>query len=212
MIEFTRKLYQTNMNNIFACAISADRSDQLKKMQELIDAKSPSSEIKSKLQKEQKYYQDIASGINNCDTNNQSTTPGDSMSWRLARSVTGEYCRYSHYLDYIDANMRQNYSQAVEQDKKLVSENPDFQSTLESVWQDMGVRQMALQDETNRAEKTLPKALTAYREMQRTYGVHILLVMILDDYMTLRNNLDLYLSNISQLFEKAHNAQDANKR
>ncbi len=76
----------------------------------------------------------------------------------------------------------------------------------------MGARQIALQDELARAEKTLPKALTAYREMQRTYGVHILLVMILDDYMTLRNNLDLYLSNISQLFEKAHNAQDANKR
>ena len=51
MIEFGRKLYQANMNNIFACAISADRSDQLRKMQELIDAKSPSSEIKSKLQK-----------------------------------------------------------------------------------------------------------------------------------------------------------------
>ena len=71
---------------------------------------------------------------------------------------------------------------------------------------------MALRDELVRAETTLPKALIAYREMQRTYGVHILLVMILDDYMTLRNNLDLYLSNISQLFEKANNAQDANKR
>lgn len=76
----------------------------------------------------------------------------------------------------------------------------------------MGTRQMAIQNEITRAESTLPKALTTYREMQRTYGVHILLVMILDDYMTLRNNLDLYLANISQLFEKAHNAQDANKR
>ena len=76
----------------------------------------------------------------------------------------------------------------------------------------MGARQMALRDELVRAETTLPKALTTYREMQRTYGVHILLVMIMDDYMTLRNNLDLYLSNISQLFEKANNAQDANKR
>ena len=133
MIEFGRKLYQANMNNIFACAISADRSDQLRKMQELIDAKSPSSEIKSKLQKEQKYYQEISSGINNCDTNNQSATPQDSMPWRLARSVTGEYCRYSHYLDYFDANMQKNYSQAVEQDKKLVAENPGVTSTLESV-------------------------------------------------------------------------------
>lgn len=88
MIEFTRKLYQRNMNTIFACAISADRSDQLAQIQNLIGKESASSEIRSKLEKEQKYYKDIASGINNCDTNNQSAAPGDSMSWRLARSVT----------------------------------------------------------------------------------------------------------------------------
>lgn len=73
-------------------------------------------------------------------------------------------------------------------------------------------RQNSIQNEMTRAENTLPKALMAYREMQRTYSVHILLVMITDDYLTLRSNLDLYLSNISQLFEKAHNAQDANQR
>lgn len=77
---------------------------------------------------------------------------------------------------------------------------------------DMETKNTAMDSERLRAEDTLPRALKAFREMKRTYMPHILLTLIYDDYLELRNNLDLYLSNVSQLFEKAHNAQDANKR
>ena len=52
----------------------------------------------------------------------------------------------------------------------------------------------------------------AFQEMDRTYVTHLLLVIIYDDYLKLRDNLDKYMSIVSQTFEKAYNAQDANKR
>lgn len=69
-----------------------------------------------------------------------------------------------------------------------------------------------IQSNVARAQSTLPKALVAYREMERTYGVHIMLVIIYDDYLTLRQNLSTYLNAVSQFFEKAENAQSANNQ
>lgn len=69
-----------------------------------------------------------------------------------------------------------------------------------------------LESERTRANSTVPKAIMAFQEMDRTYITHLLLVIIYDDYLKLRDNLNSYMSIISQTFEKAYNAQDANKR
>lgn len=69
-----------------------------------------------------------------------------------------------------------------------------------------------LESERSRAKSTVPKAIMAFQEMDRTYITHLLLVIIYDDYLKLRDNLNTYMSIISQTFEKAYNAQDANKR
>ncbi|MFZ2255703.1 MAG: hypothetical protein WAW59_02885 [Patescibacteria group bacterium] len=42
--------------------------------------------------------------------------------------------------------------------------------------------------------------------MQRTYAAHLLLTIVYDDYVRLRDNLNRYMTPVSQLFEKAYNA------
>jgi hypothetical protein len=69
-----------------------------------------------------------------------------------------------------------------------------------------------LASERARVDTILPKAIMAFQEMERTYIVHLLLVIIYDDYLKLRDNLNTYMSIVSQTFEKAYNAQDANQR
>ena len=70
----------------------------------------------------------------------------------------------------------------------------------------------ALDTEIARADATLPSALRALRDMERTYPAHLLLVIIYDDYIRLRYNLSIYMNASTQLYMKAYNAQDANKR
>ncbi len=56
------------------------------------------------------------------------------------------------------------------------------------------------------AYRTLPRAMLAYQEMSRTYAAHLMLVIVYDDYVRLRDNLSKYMNATSQLFEKAYNA------
>lgn len=47
--------------------------------------------------------------------------------------------------------------------------------------------------------------------MDQTYGAHILLMFIYDDYIRLRKSLSSYMNLSSQLYQKANNAQSTNK-
>jgi hypothetical protein len=67
-------------------------------------------------------------------------------------------------------------------------------------------RQAQLSNEIYRADSVLPRAIKGYKEMERTYTLHLLLVIVYDDFVRLRDNLHKYMSPVSQLFEKAYNA------
>ena len=70
----------------------------------------------------------------------------------------------------------------------------------------------ALETEIIRADTTLPRVLRAYKDMERSYAVHILLSIIYDDYIRLRKNLSTYMNASTQTYLKAYNAQDMNKK
>lgn len=76
----------------------------------------------------------------------------------------------------------------------------------------MSSRQLQIQRDIARAVTTLPKAIVAYREMERTYSIHLMLMIVYDDYLELRQNVNTYLNAVSQLFEKANNAQSGNNQ
>lgn len=130
----------------------------------------------------------------------------------LASSATTEYCSYRNYLDYLQENISTNYTEVLNIEKKIGNggasqSNP---TTLESAASAMTVRANQITNDIARANSTLPKALVAYREMERTYPLHIMFLIIYDDYLDLRQNTTTYLNAVSQLFEKANNAQSAN--
>ena len=70
----------------------------------------------------------------------------------------------------------------------------------------------SLQTEIARAETTLPRVLKAYKEMERSYSIHLMLLIIYDDYIRLRKNLATYMNASTQLYMKAYNAQDSNNK
>lgn len=109
--EVVRIQYRSNMNNIFSCAIIASRQDKLERLQIAIKDNSNATDIKRKLDNEQKRYESLMTTMN-C---NQAKTPNgtDKVVDRLASSAMVEYCKYTYYLDYLEANINNNYSEAL---------------------------------------------------------------------------------------------------
>ena len=66
--------------------------------------------------------------------------------------------------------------------------------------------QNTISNEIRKADLVLPQAIAGYKEMERTYATHLLLMILYDDYIRLRDNLAKYMNATSQLFEKAYNA------
>ena len=208
-VEIARIQYRTNMNRIFACAVISGRQEKISKILTILPQKK--SDITDKFKKEAKRYEKLMGNMN-CGLNNSQEWTYKTID-RIASSATIEYCNYIYYLDYLGANVESDFTKALEIESKIWDQSEWKKTkTTEEAAQVMRSRQSAIEKELIQAQDTLPKALVAYREMERTYAVHIILVMIFDDYIRLRDNLSNYLNAVSQLFEKAYNAQDKNAK
>lgn len=129
------------------------------------------------------------------------------------KSSMKEYCKYTYYLDYVDANLRENFDAISRLDTKIGDNNGSkAASTTNDAQKQIISRGKLIEEERNRANDVLPKAIVAFQEMDRTYVVHVMLTFIYDDYLKLRDQLNIYLTTIGQTFEKAFNAQDDNQR
>ena len=206
-VEIARIQYRANMDRIFSCAVIASRIEKTEKVQSLI-SDAGSSDIKDKLKKDIEKMKKLKAG--NCGENADGDTLTD-YGAAVSSSATVEYCSYRNYLDYLQSNIDANYTRVIELEKKIGTwDSRRNLNTLSSVAGDISNRQLQVQRDIARAASTLPKAILAYREMERTYSVHLMLMIIYDDYLELRQNVNTYLNAVSQLFEKANNAQSAN--
>lgn len=209
--EVSRKLYRKNMNAIFSCTVIATRKDKLEKLGSIIKGKSGASEIERSLEKEKKRYELLMTKMN-CNQN-MTSKGDDKIIDRLASSAMIEYCNYTYYLDYLDENIKSNFAQSLTIDANIGSQSgTNIATTTDQARSVFASYGNILESERSRANSTVPKAIMAFQEMDRTYITHLLLVIIYDDYLKLRDNLNTYMSIVSQTFEKAYNAQDANKR
>ncbi|MDD2694113.1 MAG: hypothetical protein PHY14_04235 [Candidatus Gracilibacteria bacterium] len=207
-VEIARNQYRSNMNKIFSCAVIASRIEKTQKVLEAVK-KVGESEISRKLEADIKKLG--AMKPTGCAANMGTETLND-YGLALASSATTEYCSYRNYLDYLQENINSNYTDVLNLEQKIGNngESQSNPSTIESAASDMNLRARQITDDIARANSTLPKALVAYREMERTYPLHIMFLIIYDDYLDLRQNTTTYLNAVSQLFEKANNAQSAN--
>lgn len=129
------------------------------------------------------------------------------------KSSMKEYCRYTYYLDYVDANLRENFNALSTTETKIGDGNTSVPAgNTNSAQNEITSRGRVIEDERKRANEVLPKAIVAFQEMDRTYVIHVMLTFLYDDYLKLRDQLNTYLTTIGQTFEKAFNAQDDNQR
>lgn len=211
-IEVAQRVYHARMDSLFDCAVIESRIgiiEWLKKAQAL----KWQSEIINKLTKELTILstQQKQCLPNEQEVVNTSTVPAvisRGVTMRMVNTATLQYCHYRKYLSYLDSNINQNIAGTLDEETRIgeVAE-PTTPENSEKMAAELISRQLQMREEISKADRSLPRAILAYQEMQRTYAAHLLLVIVYDDYVRLRDNLHRYMSPVSQLFKKAFNAQ-----
>lgn len=206
-VQVASELYKNTMNNLFACGVIEWRLKILDKLRAHFDENN--SEISQKLDRETKRLESLKSQVHCVGGDTKDTV----MMQQLVNSATRQYCHYRHYLSYLQDNLADNFTavQAIErsignwQNQAILNNTHAWQASYNSYVS-------TLNEEISRIDATLPRAISAYKEMERAYPAHILLTMIYDDYIRLRKNLSTYMNASTQLYMKAFNAQDTNNR
>jgi hypothetical protein len=207
-LEVARIGYRSNMNALFACAVISSRIEILTDLQELISKKinPKNSEILKDLEKKGKKLWETASVLK-CNPVKKTE-----MMIGLVNTATHQYCHYRHYLNYLDSNITANLRDTQEIERRIWLGSGTQIATNTNEWANISPRYPKdLAGEIVRADTTLPKAIKSLQEMDQTYGAHILLTLIYDDYIRLRKTLSAYMNQSSQLYQKAYNAQSTNK-
>jgi hypothetical protein len=213
-LELVRVRYWDSMNRVFGCAIIQSRENMIENLLLTIEKKFPAasqSEMKEKIKRETKKLQ-IQSEELNCTPSSGETSTAASK--RVINSAIHQYCHYESYLKYLRDNLDKNNAAMFELDASIKrDENTKFVPIKNSdTWvSEISRRNEAISSELLRANQVLPKAIETFREMERTYTIHLMLVIIYDDYIRLRDNLNTYFKAVSQLLEKTQNAQIPNK-
>jgi translation initiation factor 2 beta subunit (eIF-2beta)/eIF-5 len=215
LLEVARIHHREKMNKAFASAIIIARLEILSKLRKTLSSKlgSSFSEISNKLDREtEKLNQLLSTKWGKADTSEEE--------WNLARdrmiqTVLIEHCMYRYYLGYVRANIYAD-AQAITALEKSIRTDPEhsnvsYPQTISEFRQSVSSKTTAIDQEIVRSEVTLEKAVDAFKGMERTYAAHILLVIIYDDYVRLRQNLITYMNANTQFFEKSYNAQNVNQ-
>ncbi len=214
VVEVARNQYRAAMNNVFGCAVVDGRLQILDTLKKKIESQTQwrNSEINKKLDAEKDRLERQRDKLQ-CNTSRNKQIP---MSRQLVNSASRQYCHYRYWLAYVDENFQENKHKLDTLESTVGNQNPDTSKvhprTIEG-WRKSFIQQSnSLEKEINRADQTLPRAIQAFQDMQYSYPIHLMLVIIYDDFIRLRNNLSVYMNASSQLYQKAYNAQDKNER
>lgn len=207
-LEVARIGYRSNMNRLFACAVLTSRYKTIKELQDIVNKKikNKNSEILEKLKKESdKLIQEWKKL--NCKSEEKMEKIIE-----VVNTATLQYCHYRHYLGYLDSNITANLRDIQEIERRIGRWSGTQIAKTTEEWANISPRYPRdLANEITRADTTLPKAIRTFQEMDQTYGAHIMLTFVYDDYKKLRDLLSKYMNQSSQLYQKAYNAQSTNK-
>jgi len=209
-LEVAQIVYHSRMNTVFDCAIIEARKKIITWLKNTVHWQ---SEILEKIKQEERGLDQKSSQCIPAwwGWSSNTTPEGEDPSTRMINTATLQYCHYRQYLTYLESQLEENISQYNRIDSSI-GENPTVRVIKSSdIFQTNFLKkQEQIRNEIYAADRAIPRAVAAFKEMERTYAIHLILLVIYDDYVKLRDNLARYMNSTSQLFEKAYNAMSPN--
>ena len=125
----------------------------------------------------------------------------------LLDNATYEYCTYRQYLNYLENASKQSINEYYKVSQKDPNTSVSPLDNTELVAREMLKSTNNITSEIAHTKEVFPQAIVAFTEFEKTYASHILLELILQDYLDLRDSLKKLLNPIGQVIYKASNAQ-----
>lgn len=193
-------LYKKNMDWIYDCATWIVNYRALKTVQDILLKWNERlwARLKSKIdnrirQTEQQMTQNWKCKI----TSDKNDTI---IKKSVLNQTTYEYCRYTFYLEYL-----KEYSQSIVWLTPTLWELYEWIS-IKEVLEAERQRTYMVNTELNNVDKTFVYAFKAYSEYENNIIVHILLELLKEDFLVLREELHKTLNPINQVAYKIKNA------
>jgi RNAse (barnase) inhibitor barstar len=201
-IKQAKEQYRKNMDWIYDCATSLVNLRALKLVKNELTSKSPklSSRLNWKLDQQiNQVEQKINNNQNKCKITSEKND--NIIKKSVLKQTTYEYCRYSFYLEYL-----KEYNEIIKNLDPTFLSNWANSIPIASIIQIENQKKNEINQEINDIIKTYPIAFKAYSEYENNLVVHILLELLREDFIALREELHKTLNPINQVVYKIANA------
>ncbi len=208
-LEQWKKIYKTNMNNMYKCALLKIQITELRNVKKLINVdktwelgKNIAWKIDWKINK----LKSLANNwwdewsCKNINTNKEFSKK------EVLDNTTYETCKYISYLDFL-RNYYTKVSNLTNKNIESKIENKESQiSTISWLAKEFNSIQREINMEESHTIDVFPIALASYNEYAYNYPLHVLLVLIKEDLIIFRDKLHATINPINQVVYKISNA------
>ncbi len=215
-LERASIVYKERMNTVYACAVL---STKLRIHNRLLKSFKPDSSnaVESITEASRKISTRITEM--GCTSIADSWEKGSELSLKrsLIRDSVLEYCNYRHYLGYVDYSVGNRIWELVQAEFKARGTGSwelkasDLLPATENIAQALSDFASRSSQEIARTQWVFPEAFEAYREFDRNYASHVLMVLIEDKYLRVREYLRDTMNPIGQVIYQASNATSPGK-
>lgn len=198
--ENAKKIYIENQNGIYSCAIIKLQYNTLFIIKDKLSKIDKTWTLKSKIDKKIKLKIDKLKNLykkRKCVFPLEKWSNKDSIYFKkiLLKESSYEFCKYSFYLEFLD-------KQSKEIDKK--------DTTTAQLAKSYKEKQDWLSNEMKHSWEVFNMVFSTYIDYENNYPVHLLLELIKEDFIVLREKLNEALSPITQVSSKISNAMSIN--
>ncbi len=213
-IDEAKKIYKTNMNDIYKCGLLKIQIKELWNIKKLLNIDKTGEikkSIEDKITKKITKLETIAGNwwwTWSCSSINEDK---ELSKKELLKNVTYETCKYVSYLDFLrkyydkTSNIVKDDIKA-NMDKNSIAWTWTTQTTINKILWDYNNFQSDINSEESHAITTFPIAFQSYNEYAYNYPLHILLEIIKEDLIIFRDKLHSTINPINQLVYKISNA------
>ncbi|MDR2411672.1 MAG: hypothetical protein LBD88_03755 [Candidatus Peribacteria bacterium] len=198
------------MDGIYDCAVSLVNLRALKLVKDLI-SKSPkvSSRLNSKIDQQiNQVEQKISSNQKKCKVTSEKSD--NIIKKSVLKQTTYEYCRYSFYLEYL----KEEYDKVSVLTSSGTSTTDGGASTTDGgasipigqIIKSFGQSMSEIDQEAIDIVKAYPITFKSYSEYENNLAVHILLELLREEFLVLREELHKVLNPMNQVVYKIANA------
>jgi len=198
ILDYWISKYKDDMNNIYNCWITLTQINSIDLILKKIWTNNEIKKVVGEKLQAQKSKLQILYKNNKCIN-----TDNNTLNYRLniLKQTTYETCRYNFYMEYL-----KSYYDSID----LVDLNYDKNKSkwISAEWYNTFVNQYKtkINYEVSRAYYLFPLSYHAYTEYENYYPIHILLLLIKEDFISFREKFHKVISPINQVWYKIINA------